>query len=331
MPWLGWVLAVFAIFGFPILLCALIGRAKQRRWYWFALMGLLSYIGCLIALGQRTIVENENLPDDVRHAGSSVKLFWNHASGSFYSVGLVEAEIRLPIPYFSETALFQHSPLTLAQMGQLFRAKAYLLGANAVEDVEFFRSPPLSTWTMAPMHTIRASGHAIVLYEEDYAAAEDNVEAFWRSYDITDPMARMADRFVGYTVHGVIVALFSGLLASVALIVPEPGPSPYLALAIGGLVLSVIVLAQSFILMKRREPGPLLIIAIMMIVMGAFHLSENIIAAIGGGLGSGIWLLKDYPSIARQYNQYQRARAELEALRAKDVSRHGAPAAVDSG
>lgn len=300
------MLLFFAFFGFPMIVCAYIGYAKGRHWYWFLLFGLLSILGLLIA---SNLPVRKRKDDEFDHSiDCQVKLFVQPAPDTCQRLGAVTVEERTIADQPERLPI--HAPMhefDLSVAAAALRLKAATLGANAVERVEFLRKKP-NYWSFQPVHRIIARGTAVVLPQEIHQRSSSNAEEFWRGKEAVDPERELHDYLIRSGVSTLFLAGLSGILAITGWLEHPTSFSP-LDLLIIWLVIEAILL---FI---RQVPGMLLIDGITLLLFGILQLTlhDRYIQGIAL-IASGGWSLLSYANYGRYLAQYRAVRQEFERI-----------------
>lgn len=179
----------FGLFGIPILICALLGVQKGRSWFWFAPLGLLSFLGVLIANSMRSNRSVESVTDlfvgvpawrlPVLRAASRVKVVEGAIDGS-QVLGRIEVDLFEPLPGRAST------PPDFMLAVDALRVRAAELGANVVHGAVCVRTDELP-WSGEPQTVYRLSGAAMSAQPIAYRAVQGDVTAITPDSYIGEP------------------------------------------------------------------------------------------------------------------------------------------------
>jgi len=306
-------ITVAAFWGVPIAVCLWLGRARGRRWYWFALLGLLSIVGIIIALFIPPVEVQVSVPEELREKASRVKLIWGKGPSFHHAIGPIEAEVSQPASGYDKAG----PDISLVSLA--LQAKAAAAGANAVLEVEYFRRKP-RPWSVGAGPALKARGIAASLGEEEYGRAVSNAEEIGRGLDVEDPQEALSR---GLRKAGIWTIVWGALnLAFVLPVLADLKPGEGLpVILLGILLLCAWMLILGVWLLRVHKPIMLIPDGITLCAIGAVNLL--LFGVVVLGILQIIWgveSIRSYGQVVRQIEAYKELRAEID----KKISAAGA-------
>lgn len=316
---IGFFVIGLILVGVPALVSALIGHARGRRWYWFALLGLLSWFGPLVAAQCRTAAQPAGLAavsPELRQRAARVQLTIGAPPEGARLLGEVEVTLRSGV---SDGLGHESAPPSHAAANEELRLKATELGADAVAAVEYFRQKP-TFWTFSPQHVLTARGQAMTLADGESFGNPGQADAAAALADMPDPRRALESALGRAGTWSIIWAFLNALIVTYQMSTLEPGESFIIPPAVI-YALSVWLLVKGTLLLRVRTPGMLIVDGFTMMALGLV----NIVSWPLLGLMQLFWGVQSIvrsSKINQELAEYDRRRAILEGERdaLKDAS-----------